>query len=271
MPMKTICLFTFIALLVPLVAQTIPVEKPKEESAPDKTEVSPTEESRKAPVELAPNQKAFLNLPEEQRKIWAKHIGESARLFQEKRIFETLDELDKAAKVFEESPEIHNLRGSCFVEMRAFDKALVEFNKARAISPSEATIKFNIGEIYFVTKQWKKCAEIFEEVLKAQTAKSSDLARLIEFKIMLCKKKLGMNDEVMILSKKYDESDDSPFYYFTQAAEAYDKKDFVKAEEWLGIASRIFTDPATISAWQDTFIEYGYIKSFYGDDGAVAK
>jgi tetratricopeptide (TPR) repeat protein len=269
--MKTISFITFIALSAPLVAQTVPVDEKQGAAVSEKTEAAPTEEKKEASLQLAPNQKAFLNMPEEKRKQWVTHLRESARLFQEKRIFETLEELDKAAKVFAESPEIHNLRGSCFIEMRAFDKALAEFNKATALSPEESSIKFNIGEVYFVTQQWKKCAEVFEAILKTPASKNMGLARLMEFKIMLCKKKLGMKDDVMILSKKYDDSDDSPYYYFTQAAEAYDREDFVKAEEWLGIATRVFTDPSTISAWQDTFIEYGYIKSFYGNDTTIAK
>src|SRR5437763_1319121 len=73
--------------------------------------------------ELLPNQQAFLNLPEEKRKEFVKHLNEANRIFQQKRVIETLDELNKAAAIFKDSPEIYNLRGSCYVEMRAFDKA----------------------------------------------------------------------------------------------------------------------------------------------------
>ena len=87
----------------------------------------------------------------------------------------------------------------------------------------------------------------------------------------LCMKKLGMNTEAAALADKYDFLDDSPYHYYMQAALAYDKKDLVKAEEWLAIAGRIFQDPNVIAPWQDTMVEYGYIKSFYGDDGTAEK
>jgi tetratricopeptide (TPR) repeat protein len=222
-----------------------------------------------AQADLLPNQQAFLNLPEESRKEFIKHLGEANRIFQQKRIFETLEELDKATKIFADSPEIHNLRGSCYVEMRAFDKALAEFEKATALSKDNPSIEFNIGEVYFVTKEWRKALDQFEKVLKLLPEDNLALGRLVEFKILLSKNKLGMKDEVTALAEKYDFLDDSPFHYYAQAALAYESKDLIKAEEWLARASRIFQDPNILAPWQDTLVEYGYIKSFYGEDSGA--
>lgn len=252
--MKAKVLFFLLFLITPLAAQ---------DSAPPTGEVREVEISS-----LLPNQQAFLNLPEESRKEFIKHFSEANRIFQQKRIFESLDELEKAAAIFRDSPEIHNLRGSCYVEMRAFDKALVEFDKAASLSKENPSIDFNVGEVYFVTKEWQKALDTFEKVLKVLPPTNIALARLVEFKILLCKKKLGKTDEVTVLSEKYDFLDDSPFYYYAKAALAYDDKNLVKAEEWLAMASRIFRDPNVIAPWQDTLVEFGYIKSFYGDDAA---
>jgi tetratricopeptide (TPR) repeat protein len=220
---------------------------------------------------LAPNQQAFLNIPEERRNEFIKHLGEANRIFQQKRIFECIEELDKAAAIFKDSPEIYNLRGSCFVEMRAFDKALAEFDKAAALSKDNPSIEFNIAEIHFCTKQWKKSCELFEKVLKLMPADNTALSRLVEFKILLCKMKLGQKDDVTIMSEKYDFLDDSPYYYYSKAAIAYEANDLVRAEEWLARAGRIFQDANVLAPWQDTLVEYGYIKSFYGDDAAKSE
>lgn len=252
--MKATALLTFLVLALPLSAQN---------------EVPPAKPDAAAEPQLMPNQKAFLNLPEESRKEFIKHLGEANRIFQQKRIFETLEELDKAAKIFVDSPEIHNLRGSCYVEMRAFDKALAEFNKAIDLSKDNPSIEFNIGEVLFVTKEWQKALDVFEKVLKALPENNIALSRLVEFKILLCKKKLGKKDEVTIMAEKYDFLDDSPYYYYANAALAYEDNDLVKAEEWLARAGRIFQDPNVLAPWQDTLVEFGYIKSFYGDDPAA--
>lgn len=227
---------------------------------------APAPPASEAAVALTPQQQAFLNLPEERRKEFIQLVNDANRIFQQKRIFETLENLEKAAKIFPDSPEVHNLRGSCYVEMRTFEKALAEFIKADQLAKDSASIKFNIGEVYFVTKDWRKSHDQFEKVLKLVPEKNTSLARLVEFKILLSKKKLGLDNEVTIMAEKYDFLDDSPFYYYAQAALAYDQKNLVVAEEWLARARRIFRDPAILAPWQDTLIEYGYIKSFYGED-----
>jgi len=87
--------------------------------------------------------------------------------------------------------------------------------------------------------------------------------------MLLCKKRLGKEEEVAALAQKYDFLDDSPFYYYAQAALAYEEGDLVKAEEWLAMSARIFRDPNILAPWQDTLVEFGYIKSFYGDDAGL--
>ena len=251
--MKANALITLLVLAMPLAAQ----------------DAKPAADGKAAPAakeELQPNQQAFLNLPEASRKDFLKHLMEANRLFGQQRVFETIEELDKAAAIFKDSPEIYNLRGSCFVEMRAFDKALAEFEAAIKLSKDNPSIEFNIGEIYFVTKEWKKSLDLFEKVMKVLPADQVAMGRLVEFKILLCKKKLGMEADVKKMTEKYDFMDDSPFYYYAQAVVAYDAKDQVKAEEWLGSARRVFTNPQVLAPWQDTLVEYGYIKSFYGED-----
>ena len=224
-------------------------------------------DQNKSDVEnLLPSQRAFLNLPEEDRKEFAKHFGEAARYFQQKRIFETLEALHEAEKIFDDSAELLNLRGSCYVEMRAFDKATEAFDKALKINPKNTSIRFNVAEVQFVTKQWKKALDTFTEILGEIPENNISLSRLVEFKMVLCMKKLGMDDDVVILAEKYDYQDDSPYYYYAKAALSYDDGDLLKAEEWLARANRIFRDPNIIAPWQDTLVEFGYIKSFYGDD-----
>lgn len=215
---------------------------------------------------LLPSQRAFLNLPEEERKEFAKHFGAAARYFQQKRIFETLESLHEAEKIFDQSAELQNLRGSCYVEMRAFDKATTAFDKALKINPKNTSIRFNVAEVLFVTKQWQKSLDTFTEILAKIPKSNISLSRLVEFKMLLCMKKLGLDDDVVILAEKYDYQDDSPYYYYAKAALSYNDGDLLKAEEWLARANRIFRDPNIIAPWQDTLVEFGYIKSFYGDD-----
>lgn len=232
----------------PLAAQEDAAEKPK--------------------TELNEYQKAFLNLPEEKRTEFVKAFGEAQRLFGQKRIFETLEKLAEAEKIFPDSPEILNLRGACQVEFRAFDKAMEHFRKADELQPNESTIVFNIAEVHFVMKNWKEAETVLGRVLELvkDEPKQLQLARLVEFKILLCKLKLGKKDEAIELGAKHDFLDDSPFPYYAEAALHYDAGREIEAEAAIARAARIFQNPGVLAPWQDTMMEYGYIKGFFGGD-----
>ncbi|MGJ8643909.1 MAG: tetratricopeptide repeat protein [Luteolibacter sp.] len=235
---------------------TLPIQA--QEDASDSTDVDA----------LLPAQKEFLNLPADDRKKFVEHFGEASRFFQQKRVFECLDALHEAGKIFSDSAELLNLRGSCYVEMRAFDKALVAFKEALEHNPRNTSVKFNIAEVLFVTKQWQESHDLFVSILTEIPDSNTALTRLVEFKILLCKKKLGQNEEALILAEKYDYLDDSPYYYYAKAAIAYDEGELLEAEQWLARANRIFRNAAIIAPWQDTLVEFGYIKSFYGEEDA---
>lgn len=215
--------------------------------------------------ELNALQKEFTNLPEQQRKDFVAHLQEAGRLFNQKRVFETLEELHKANKIFGKSAETYNIQGSCYVEFRDFVKARKCFDEALKLGPDLAEVHFNIAEMEFVTRNWQACIDKMKLTLTKLPANSTATIRLVEFKIMLCLIALNKNDEANAMAEKYDPiDDDSPFYYYAQASLCYRDKDLMKAEEWIQMANRVFQNPAIISPWQDTLIEFGYIESFYG-------
>jgi tetratricopeptide (TPR) repeat protein len=187
-------------------------------------------------------------------------------LYGQKRIFESLNEIAEAEKIQKEYPGTLNLKGLCYLEFRDFKIAREHFVAALALSPKDGKIIFNLAELDFVTKNWVSCEKNFNEALLLTNEKEMQLTRLIEFKLLLAKIKLNKTEEVETLSKKYSFHDDSPFHYYAEAAMAYEKEDGEKAEEWLRICRRVFRKPELLAPWQDTMIEYGYIRSFYGGD-----
>jgi hypothetical protein len=92
------------------------------------------------------------------------------------------------------------------------------------------------------------------------------MRRILEYKLLLSQLKLGKVEEATALANKYDFLDDNPYYYYANAAMAFHAEDLESAERWLASARRVFRNPTTLAPWQDTLIEYGYIKSFYGED-----
>ena len=213
---------------------------------------------------VLPYQKAFLNLSAEKRAEFAKHQREASKLFNQKRIIESLEAIRLAEEAFDELPEMWNLRGSCYVELRAFDKALECFHKALKIAGENPSILFNIGEVHFVTQRWQEAHDAFSSLLKKIPEERTGLSRITEFKVMLCKLKLGQEDQARILANKYDYLDDSPFHHYAKAALAYHEDDLETAEQEIARATRIFRNAQLLAPWHDTMVEFGYIKSFYG-------
>ena len=62
------------------------------------------------------------------------------------------------------------------------------------ISPKNTSIRFNIAEVLFVTKEWKKAHDLLQEIIREIPPQNMALARLVEFKILLCKIKLGQKE-----------------------------------------------------------------------------
>ena len=228
-------------------------------------------------------QKDFEALGTAKQASYRDKLKEAGRLFNQKRIIEALNELADAQRIFPNEPGALNLVGACHVEFRNFSKARAAFEealklqddyvrsikvlngeaRARKIKPV-LNILFNLVEMDFVTSQWADCAGRIEGLLPDMDPSDLTMIRLLEFKYLLCKLKLGNTDEARTLAKKYDFRDDYPYYYYANAALAYHDENEAEAERWRASARRVFRRPSTLAAWEDTMIEIGFVKSFYG-------
>lgn len=228
---------------------------------------------------------AFDSLSAAEKEQYGKLLIEADRLFKQKRIFETLNEIAKAERIFDRGPAALNLKGACYVEFRNFERARAVFEEAyelqkvylediedvplkerRKRMERVLDILFNIAEMDFVMGNWQECHDRLETILPAMDPEDVAMSRLIEFKLMLCKLKIGQVEEARKLANKYDYLDDNPFHYYANAAIAYHDGDLEAAERWRASARKVFRHPATLAPWEDTMIEFGYVKSFYGGD-----
>lgn len=227
------------------------------------------QEAEKPQPKLFAFEQEFSNLPKEKREEFQKKLAEAQRLFAQKRVFETIGKANEAAAIFKNHPDLQNLLGACQVEFRNFDKAMEHYKEADKLAPGQPTILFNMAELNFVTKDWA-AAEVNLGKVLSMTANSKgnnlQLSRLVEFKLLLCKLKLGKKEEAAKMAKKYDYLDDSPFPYYAEAAIDFSEGRDVEAEAAMARGGRIFQDPAVLASWQDTMVEFGYIKGFFGGD-----
>lgn len=208
----------------------------------------------------------FTNLPKEKRREFSTKLLKAQNLFNQKRVFDALEKIDELDKIFPDHPATLNLRGACYVEIRAFEKANKVFEKVIKLSPDNDRVAFNLAEVDFVTKKWSSAHDRFTKLIPRLPESQKPMIRLCEFKLLLCKLKLGKEDEAVALMNKYDMWDDSPFYYYSRAAIDYHDGRKLEAEKQLRAARFVWQNNAVLAPWQDTLIEFGYIRSFYGGD-----
>lgn len=208
----------------------------------------------------------FTNLPKEKRQEFAQLLLKTQNLFNQKRIFDALEKLDELDKIFPDHPAALNIRGACYVEIRAFEKANAIFEQVLKISPKNVNVLFNLAEVDFVTKKWSSAHDRFEIIIPRLPENQKSMVRLCEFKLLLCKLKMDRIKEAKALMNKYDIWDDSPFYYYSRAAIDYHEDRKLEAEKMLRAVRYVWRNDALLSPWHDTLIEYGYIRSFYGGD-----
>jgi len=266
--MKKIALLVAVALTAPqLIAQ---------ESTPTETPV---------PVKNGPTDRyknainAFSNLPEETRIAFLKQRNEAGVLFQNKRIFEALEATRELIAIFPDDPQVINLRGACYVELRDFPKAMEQFSLSKDITGPSLNVVFNMAEVAFVSRDWKKSIEIFNQAIELAPANALQMKHLMEFKIMLSH--IGMSEDTQLsaevrkthaekvktMATLYSYRDDSPYYYYANSALQYSLDDKEKGLQFLNKGRRVYSGSAQIVAsWEDTMTEFGYIKSYYGNE-----
>ena len=248
-------LSAFLLTLTPLAAQEDTPEAPAKD-------LSSTDKADTPAVEMW---QAFSNLPKEKRTAFGTQLTKAQNLLAQKRVFDALQALDELDKIFPDHPSVLNLRGACYVEIRSFDKASAAFDKVLKFSPDNINTLFNIAEVEFVTKKWASAHQRFTELVSKVPETQKPMLRLCEFKLLLCKLKLDKIDEAKALMEKYDEWDDSPYYYYSRAAVEYHADNKKEAEKKLQGARHVFRGAQTLAPWQDTLVEFGYIRSFFGE------
>ncbi|MCB1276197.1 tetratricopeptide repeat protein [Prosthecobacter sp.] len=161
----------------------------------------------------------------------------------QQRFTDALEKLDAAEKLAPNVADIYALRGDIYLapRRRDFELALPQFEKAAELQPDSPLPKFNLAEYYFVKHD-------FDTALKAFTKLTADypklpmvIRHLVHYKRALCELKLGHRPAAeKIVADTFTFMDDTPAYYFSKSALAFDQDDKAKANEWIQRGVAVF-------------------------------
>lgn len=188
-------------------------------------------------------------------------LQEVQELQQKQRFYDALEKLDELDAMTPNLPDVYNMRGSIYLSptLRDFAKADEMFAKAETLQPNSLPPRFNRAELLFVKHDWAASAAAFEKLLVDFPKTPMAVRHLVLFKLVVCAIKLDQTD---VAQKRLKESftfmDDTPAYYFANAALSFHKKNESEAKDWMLRANGIFKE-AENSAYVDTLMEARWV------------
>lgn len=188
-------------------------------------------------------------------------LQEAQELQQKQRFYDALEKLDELDALAPNLPDVYNMRGSIYLSpsLRDFAKADEMFAKAETLQPNSLPPRFNRAELLFVKHDWAASAVAFEKLLVDFPKTPMAVRHLILFKLVVCSIKV---DQMEVAEKRLKESftfmDDTPAYYFANAALAFQKKNESEAKDWMLRANGIFKEGEN-SAYVDTLMEARWV------------
>lgn len=190
-----------------------------------------------------------------------KKLEETYQLQQAQRYSEALLKLDEIEALAPELSDLYNMRGAIYLTpaLRDFDRAQPLLDKAEALAPNAIAPKFNKAELLFVKHEWAAAAAALQNLLDDFPKLQQNLRHLTLYKRLVCEVKLGKLEEAAkTLQDHFTFMDDTPAYYYSQAAIAFGKKDGTAARDWLARAQGIYK-PAEVTAYVDTLMEARWV------------
>ncbi len=190
-----------------------------------------------------------------------KILREAREMRVQHRYADALAKLDEAEKLAPNLSDIYALRGDIHLapRRRDFDLALPQFEKAAALAPGSPQPKFNLAEFYFVKHDFPTALQSFTKLTTDFPKLPVVIRHLVHFKRALCELKLGHRPAAeQIVADNFTFMDDTPAYYFSKAALAFDLGDNGRAGDWVQRGVAVFKGPAC-EPYYDAFKELRWV------------
>lgn len=210
-------------------------------------------------------QTVAIELPDSVKKLSAEERQKLQKLLNDAsgyiggiRIQEAFEKIIEAEAIAPDLFQLHNLKGAAYTKIRDFPKARVSFLKSLELNPTAFMSKFNISELDFVEHKFPDAEKNFKKLVADSPEMNLGTRRLIEFKILITLLKQDKDAEAAKIQETFDYLEDTPAYYFGNAAIAFDADDEEEARGWIRSAEKIYS-PQEVSVYLDSFIEIGWI------------
>jgi Tfp pilus assembly protein PilF len=160
---------------------------------------------------------------------------------------------DQAVKDNPKSFAALTLRGMIYSQKKQWTSAESDFNGALVIDPTNVVVKFNLGEIKFVQKQYDAARAKFQPLTADPV-----MGDFAAYKVFLCDLFGGHEDQAQKELDVFNKAESHPSYYFGNAAWDLFHKNTDDARSWLTSASNIYV-PSKNQFYAASLKDLGYL------------
>lgn len=196
-------------------------------------------------------------------------IEEVRELQQKQQSYDALKKLDEAEAISPGTALIANVRGSVYTSppLRDYAKARECFELAEKLAPESFEPRFNKTELLYVEHKYAEAETAFKKLLVDFIKLREDVRHLVQFKIIICQLKQGNLEEAKKSSAGFTFMDDTPAYYYTKSAFAFQAADTEEAKTWITKAEKIFK-PQDNAVYIDSLMEAGWLNTLRAESAA---
>jgi len=257
---KTISALAFILPLLPMAAagQLLPitVTAPQEEAAEAKEE---QEDKPDVPIWV----EELSNLTTAARSEYTASFAAAKDAYSAGRLAESESYLLTCQMINDKNPNVWNLRASVCIAQKRFAEALPLMQKVEEALPGNLINMLNYSLYYIGVGQYEQCLKMTDALIDELTAEQTlSLRKHLTYRKVLCYLMLGREEEAHKLTDSLTPLEDSPLYYYSQAAYNIAKQDREAAKRDLNSAETIFAQDGYLLSYQQSLSFSGLIERY---------
>lgn len=199
------------------------------------------------------------NLSEADRNAYLQAFQAAKRAYAANRLAVCESHLNTCELYFTENPNVWILRSSVLISQGQYDKAERYLNKAEKADPDNSVIKLNKALLHMAVGDYKAALRETDDLLYQMglSANTYGTRRSLTYRKFLCLLMLDKETEARELIADISPMDDSPLFYYCEAAFCMLRGDTATATRELNTADAIFARDGHLPSYKQNLMLSG--------------
>lgn len=187
------------------------------------------------------------------------NFEQAKRAFQARDFGRALKLLDRGDAGVPNQAAFWNLRAEALLEQKRFDEAEAALRKAATADPASWETRYILAQIPFRKKDYSESRARLEALLTdTPSGLKKENVQLIRYHIFLTLLLEGKESAAQQSIEQFKFTDDTPAFYYAQAAWSFHHNNQKQASEWFASAGKLFS-PALNSAFANSLADLGWL------------